>query len=658
MYRLKMKKKIVIMITGLVSVMLILTSCGGSAAETVVSANTNQVKAAQPEAGSEITFDESAAETAGSKEETVSVKADASGKPLEITSSVKLTGIGNGAFVKDESDLDNIRNTDGDEEYQQKDTMLLWENKGADISYEGDSSKTPDVGVEITYFLNGVRTEPEKMIGESGDVRIQFHYINNVKQEGMTVPYLFLTVAMLSRENFSDVEVKNGTVSSMDDMDLVAGLAVPGLKQELGLNGLEAAKDFELPEYVEITAKATDFRLDFTTTIVSSGLFKDLDTEKLKDAEDLISGMKDLQSASSEILNGISALSDGAGTFDSALKTYTDGAQSLSTGVDSLSKGADALSSNGESLLQGAQQISSGLKQFNDFLASAGPFPDTDFGEEIAGQLQEIASALETDGSTLAGGLQNLQNTFGTLGPALETMAASLQNAGNNLGTLQTELALLEGELQILKENGADTTACESHIQNAKLALEEAAGTLAAIQIPDLSDMDVSDIQAAAEDMGTQMELLKSIFEAYQGDESLSELAGKIEELKQALEVLSEGAGQLEEGIRQYTGGVRQVSEGTSALKNGAETLSSGGAELYKGYGALAEGIRQLESGYSVFDSEGIGELSNLAGDDLQHVLDRLKALKKIDNSSLSFSGASAETESDVRYMIETEELK
>ena len=44
----------------------------------------------------------------------------------------------------------------------------------------------------------------------------------------------------------------------------------------------EATEDVDIPEYVELTADVTDFSLNFTATIISNGMFGDMDTDDLK----------------------------------------------------------------------------------------------------------------------------------------------------------------------------------------------------------------------------------------------------------------------------------------------------------------------------------------------------------------------------------------
>ena len=88
----------------------------------------------------------------GEKEETVYVKADPYGRPKETTVEVILSKITGTDPVEDRSDLRNIKNTEGDEEYESLgEGRYVWENHGEDIRYKGTSDKTLPVDVDVTY---------------------------------------------------------------------------------------------------------------------------------------------------------------------------------------------------------------------------------------------------------------------------------------------------------------------------------------------------------------------------------------------------------------------------------------------------------------------------------------------------------------------------
>ena len=65
---------------------------------------------------------------------------------------------------------------------------------------------------------------------------------------------------------FLIIEVTNGKVISDGDKNVVVGLAFPGLKSSLNLASYDKLDDVDIPEYVEVTAKADKFELALTAT--------------------------------------------------------------------------------------------------------------------------------------------------------------------------------------------------------------------------------------------------------------------------------------------------------------------------------------------------------------------------------------------------------
>lgn len=327
------------------------------------------------------------------KEEAVNIKADASGKVYRATSEITLSGFAEGKEIKDKSALEDIRNISGDEEFTSSaGGSITWENHGTDIRYKGDADAGElPVGVKITYYLDGKKTVPEQMAGKSGEVRIRFEYENKTKGEDY-VPFVFLTAVFLPEDVFTDIEVENGSLSRIDDVEMIIGYGAPGLREALHLGAHDRTSDLEIPEYFEITAKATDFSLDFTATVVSSGLLKDRDLEDLDETEEGAEDLDDLEDASQKLVDALKKLSDGSATFRDSLRQYTDGATSLADAAAKLdailsqmdftaygeaglqlkglsaqlSQGAKSFAENGKQLTEGYDRLHQGIRDTAD----------------------------------------------------------------------------------------------------------------------------------------------------------------------------------------------------------------------------------------------------------------------------------------------------
>ncbi len=359
------KKKNSIPLAALLGLSLLLSACGSASA----SGDSASGNAAAEE--KQIAFSAEKAVPATEKEETVNVKADAEGNPKKITVSDLLKGTESGDFILDQTNLKEIRNTEGDEEFQLSDDgQLIWQSLGEDIHYEGESDASLPVGVSVSYYLNGKKVSPEEIAGASGEVRVRFDYTNRqsveIEKDGekksVTMPYLFMTMVLLPEDVFTDVKVENGSLAELSGTQAVIGYAVPGFMDSLKLNDWEVTENTELPEYVEFTAHAEDFSLDFSATLVTDGLFNELEEEDLEDVDEMTDDMEDLSEASSKILDGSNELASGADLFGSYLDQYVSGVnKALSTMLTSLdtikSQVSAAMESSGTQLTEASASL-------------------------------------------------------------------------------------------------------------------------------------------------------------------------------------------------------------------------------------------------------------------------------------------------------------
>ena len=381
------------------------------------------------------------------KTETVYIKSDAEGNTKEITVETTLKHPSDGSDIRDQSNLKDIRNTKGDEEYSQgSDGSLIWENHGADISYKGTSDAEPPVKVKVTYYLNGEQISPKKLAGKSGQVKIRFDYENTatetvtVKKKAYEVqtPFLVVSALVLPSDTFSNIEVTNGKLMNMDDQNMVIGYAMPGLADSLQLSGYEVTEDIDIPEYVEVTADAKDFELEFTASIITPGLLEDLDLDDLKDADDFADGMDDLKDGVDDMDEGVGELYDGLKEFDGYLDEYTSGVTALRDAMNQVRDGAGTLNSNSKALTDGAAALQSGLEQLNAALGAAGGTTGQAAFAKTVGALgaasgeeatEEQKAALEALGLTA----EDAKN--------LAAYAQTLADAGASAGELQSQLA-------------------------------------------------------------------------------------------------------------------------------------------------------------------------------------------------------------------------
>ena len=129
-------------------------------------------------------------------------------------------------------------------------------------------------------------------------------------------------------------------------------------------------------------------------------------------------------------------------------------------------------------------------------------------------------------------------------------------------------------------------------------------------------------------------------------------------ELKDGAKELGDGAGELDEGAGKLQDGTVELDDGVQELKDGAEELDDGVVELVDGTIELDDGALELKDGMIEFNEEGISKLTDLFGDNVQKVIDRIDALKSIGSGYNTFSGLQEGTEGSVRFIYKTDGVK
>ena len=132
--------------------------------------------------------------------------------------------------------------------------------------------------------------------------------------------------------------------------------------------------------------------------------------------------------------------------------------------------------------------------------------------------------------------------------------------------------------------------------------------------------------------------------------------------LKDGAVKLDDGAKELKDGAGELKDGAVELNDGAGELKDGAVELDDGVQELkdelVDGTIELDDGALELKDGMIEFNEEGISKLTDLFGDNVQKVIDRIDALKSIGSGYNTFSGLQEGTEGSVRFIYKTDGVK
>ena len=358
------------------------------------------------------------------KDETVYVLANANGSTNKVIVTDHLKNAGSSSSLTETSTLKNVENVKGDETFTESGDSRTWSAAGNDIYYQGTSNAELPIGLKVTYFLDGKEVSASDIEGKSGKVKIRFDYTNNKsedveingKTEKIYVPFAAITGLILDNDYFRNIEVTNGKTVNDGDRTVVVGTAFPGLAESLDVTDSEK---IDIPDYFEIEADTTGFKMSNSFTIATNELFNGLDIDlgdeestiaedidKLQDAmsqlmdgsEQLHDGLNELLEKSGDLADGVGQLYDGAGQLSDGAAKANDGAAQLYTGSVQLSAGLDELTGNNATLTAGSKQVfQSLLDMANQQLAASGITGYTLTIDNYSATLDKIIASLDKD---------------------------------------------------------------------------------------------------------------------------------------------------------------------------------------------------------------------------------------------------------------------
>lgn len=288
------------------------------------------------------------------KDETVYVKVDDAGNQKDVTVSDQLKNISNLGTIDDVSDLKDIKNVKGDETFSENNGKLVWQGDKKDICYQGTTTKKIPVGMKVTYELDGKKVSADDLEGKSGHLKIHYEYQNTSADSGKYTPFLMATGLLMDGEKFSNVTVDNGKVISDGDRDIVIGMGLPQLKEQL-TSVSSKVDDLDIPDSFTVEADVTDYEKVEAVTVATNEVFNEVGTDKFDSLDELKDSMTELQDASNKLVSGSGELKDGLDTLLSSSGT-------LVSGIDQLASGGNTLAGGSGSLVSGANTLNAGLQ--------------------------------------------------------------------------------------------------------------------------------------------------------------------------------------------------------------------------------------------------------------------------------------------------------
>ncbi len=574
------------------------------------------------------------------KEETVHVKAEPDGTVTEVKVD-NVLHVYDSEDVADVSELSEIRNTEGDEDFQKDGSDIAWQNLGSDIKYQGKSESDVPIGVTVTYWLDGQEITPQDLAGQSGHVKIRFDYENKTsmtvavhdKSYNVKVPFVVMTAMVLPEDTFGHIEVTNGRCMSFEGQNMVLGYAIPGLAESLRLNEFEPTEEVEIPSYVEVECDAQEFELSFTATVATNGLFKDIKDDDLDDIDELTDNMKELNDATSEMVDGAGQLLEGTEAFESGLAEYVSAVSQVSSGMSQLQGGLAQLSDNKGKLYEGSAALSQGLSKLEESL----PESLTVAGLTGDKKLEDILNSLAADAKVLADAMVTLKGE-NEWEKVFEDMQSYVALVKASYSGAEAELARAEAEYENLSDSIADSVSSSaseigaaagaaansaandriseivSSIDLSSAGLTEEQEEMIRAQIAaDLSGIDISGdvseaVSADAESriestvLSVEEERMAHVMAAKACLDQITNAASSNQEAIAALdtETIQKAAEDMKKqflALTEYTDDMDSLNANVESIRQMYSDMKSGIEQLSTGSGQLTEGISQFNSG-------------------------------------------------------------
>lgn len=627
-----------------------------------------------------------AEEQSNSKDETVYVIAGADGSVQKIIVSDWIKNTLGSNTIRDKSELTDVENVKSDESYTLgSDNTRVWDAQGNDIYYQGNIEKELPVGLSVTYKLDGKTVSPAELAGKSGKVTIRFDYTNQQyeyveidgQKEKIYVPFAMLTGILLDNDVFTNVEITNGKLINDGSRTAVIGIAFPGLQDNLAIS----PEKLEIPDYVEITANAKNFKLGMTITLATNELFNEMDADHLDSISDLSGSLGEMTDAMEQLMDGSSQLYDG-------LSTLLEKSGELVEGIDKLTAGAEALKTGAGDLDTGAAKLQSGVAQLSEGLNTLASNNDS-----LNGGAKQVFETLLSAANTqlAAAGLDVPALTISNYADVLTGVIASLDENAVYEKALAAVTAAVEAQRPYIEGQvtAAINAAIAEQMQSESIfqMIEDntteqmASESVQAMISANVEEQMQSDTIKEMIATNTELQVQKAISDNMASDEVQAQFAAASEGAKSVISLKTslDSYNTFYLGLQSYTAGVSQAAAGAGELKAGTDDLKSGTSKLYAGATELYDGIltlkngtpalvdgitqlrdgaMQLSDGLKEFNEQGVQKLVDAVDGDLTGLTTRLRATIDVSKNYHSFSGIDDNMDGQVKFIYRTDAIE
>ena len=607
------------------------------------------------------------------KDETVYSKVNNKGNKYETIVSTHLQNDENEELIKDMTDLINIKNTNGEEKFEQKENSLTWNSEKHDIYYQGESNKDLPIEIKIKYNLDGKDIEPQEIVGKSGKVKITIEYNNkdehivkiNGRDQKMFTPFVVVAGTIIDNEKNKNIEITNGKIINDGTRTIALGMAMPGLQESLDIK----SDKLEIPNSIEITMDTTNFEMNSIMNLVTPKVLEEKDLNIFDDMEKIYSQVNILSSSSKQIEAGANTLKEGTSVYSGKMKEFetamgqiTNGMKSANSNYTKINDGIKAINTNNGQLNAGAKQVADGVElvgtnlntvnqKLEEILTGTKGLKNGEVQliAGIDGIIKKLDSIPVVDNTSKLKELNQLVNTNKSTINSLTQVNKGL-NAKYNVAEEETEKAMLKAQI--------DSNNSIIMLLKANIKAEEE--TINILKATDNSQMialkeglkqvklGLNSLSSGTDKLTTGIDTLKT------GTITLETKTGE----------LSKGAKTLYEGTSKMSAATKTLQNGSNEMKKGLTTLDDSGVQileantlLTKGAEDLSDGVNTLSAGISKFNKDAIEKICNYINGDLKDLTTRIEKLEELSKEYNNFTMLEDGVNGNVKFIMIVDSL-
>ena len=570
-----------------------------------------------------------------SKEETVYTKLDKEGKKYSTIVSTHLKNEEEAEWINDMTDLLNIENTKGEEEFKQEGNSLVWKADKKDIYYQGESQKELPITCSVKYELDGKELSAEEIAGKTGKVTVTIHYTNKEehmviihgKEEKIYTPFVVVAGTVIPNDKNKNIEISNGKIINDGSKTLVMGMAMPGLQQSLAISKEELA----IPEEIQITMEATDFELGNIITFVTPKVLEKEDLTFLDQLEEVYQQIDTVETASKQMEEGSTALANGSAELALGSKKLNEGSQVAYQGAkqmkEEVEKATKQLANDKKEVLDDAtlSQIGEQAKQ----MAMLNPAQKEAIGNGAQAQAVQMIQGQKAEIG------QEAANQVGALTLTAEQKQKIEASVKAGLEANSNYQALPEAQKEMILQfsKSSAITAAESTAR--ETAKQVANGTAQTVAVEVAGKVANSTAQTVAGEVSTQVAQTTAMTTAKQV----------------ANQVKTQAQNQVVSQMNTLGDGLSQLTNGLGDLKNGTNSLEQGANELQVGANTLEEGIKK-------FNKEAIEKICDYMNGDVKEVHERVEKLIELSKDYNHFTMLNGECDGEVKFIMIMDAIK